>query len=165
MWDVAIEPRASVARCYECGSSPVFALCHHCWRPGCKKHVRPSSRWTRKIFAREGSGPGLAKAPAYHCRACTHRKALTAGVTGRWLAIGLGGAALAVAGIVTVWLSLIVGAIFLLAGGLFAVVGMLQVRRGVASRADGAAGAAATQGDRRGTDRGTARADRPRGRR
>ena len=22
MWDVTIEPRASVARCYECGSSP-----------------------------------------------------------------------------------------------------------------------------------------------
>jgi hypothetical protein len=132
MWDVAIEPRASVARCYECGSSPVFALCHHCWRPGCKKHVRPSSRWARKIFAREGGGPGLAKAPAYHCGACAHRKTLTTGATGRWLATGLGGAALAVAGIVTVWLSLIVGAIFLLAGGLSAAVAVLQVRRGVA---------------------------------
>lgn len=129
MWDVTIEPRASVARCYECGSSPVFALCHHCWRPGCKKHVRPSPRWARKIFAREGSGPGLAKAPAYHCGACAHGKALTTGITGRWLAIGLGGATLAGAGIITVWLSPITGAIFLLAGGLCAVVAVLQVRR------------------------------------
>ena len=132
MWEVAIEPRASVARCYECGSSPVFALCHHCWRPGCKKHVRASPRWARKIFAREGSGPGLAKAPAYHCEGCAHRKALTAGATGRWLAIGLGGAALAVTGLVTVWQSLVVGGALLLAGGLSAVVAVLQARRRVA---------------------------------
>jgi hypothetical protein len=132
MWDVTIEPRASVARCYECGSSPVFALCHHCWRPGCKKHVRPSPRWARKTFAREGRGPGLAKAPAYHCEACAHGKALTAGTTGRWLAIGLGSATLAIAGIVAVWLSPIIGAAFLLAGGLSTVVAVLQVRRGAA---------------------------------
>jgi hypothetical protein len=129
MWDVAIEPRASVARCYECGSSPVFALCHHCWRPGCKKHVRPSPRWARKIF-REGNGPGLARALAYHCGDCAHKNALTSGTGGRWLAIGLSGAALAAAGIVTVWLSFIVGSIFLLAGGLSAVVTVLHVRRG-----------------------------------
>jgi hypothetical protein len=134
MWDVAIDPRASVARCYKCGSSPVFALCHHCWRSGCKKHVRPSPRWARKIFSREGSGPGLAKAPAYHCGGCAHRKALTTGATGRWLAIGLGGAALAVVGIVTVGLSLIVGAISLLAGGLSAVVAVIQVRRAATPR-------------------------------
>ena len=131
MWDVTIEPRASVARCYECGSSPVFALCHHCWRPGCKKHVRPSPRWARKI-RREGRGPGLAKAPVYHCGGCAHRKALTAGTTWRWLVIVLGGAALAVAGIVTVRLSLTVGAILLLTGGLSALVAMLHVWRGVA---------------------------------
>jgi hypothetical protein len=132
MWDVTVEPRASVARCHECGSSTVFALCHHCWQPGCKKHVRPSPRWARRVFAREGSGPGLANAPAYHCGDCAPRKALTAGTTGRWLAIGLGSAALAVAGLVTVWLSLIVGAIFFLAGGLSAVAAVLCVRRGVA---------------------------------
>jgi hypothetical protein len=134
MWEVAIEPRASVARCYECGSSPVFALCHHCWRPGCKKHVRASPRWARKIFAREGSGPGLAKAPAYHCEGCAHRKALTAGATGRRLAIGLGGAALAVTGLVTVWQSLVVGGTFLLAGGLSAVVAVLARRRAARER-------------------------------
>jgi len=132
MWNEAIEPRASVARCYECGTSPVFALCHHCWRPGCKKHVRPSPQWVRKVFTREGSGPGLAKAPAYHCGGCAHRKALIAGTTGRWLAIGLGGAALAMVGLVTVWLSLIVGAIILLVGGLSAVAAVLQVRWGAA---------------------------------
>jgi hypothetical protein len=132
MWDVAVEPRASVARCYECGSSPVFALCHHCWRPGCKKHVRPSPRWARKMFPREGSGPGLAEAQAYHCADCAHKKALTAGTTGRWLAVCLVGAALAVVGIVTVWLSFIVGVVFLLAGGLSAVVAVLRVRRAVA---------------------------------
>jgi hypothetical protein len=131
MWDVTIEPRASVARCYECGSSPVSALCHHCWRPGCQEHVRQSPRWARKLFVREGSGPGLAKAPAYHCEACVHRKALTAGATGRWLVSGLGSATLAVAGIVMVWLSFFIGATFLLAGGLSAVVAVLQVCRKV----------------------------------
>jgi hypothetical protein len=134
MWDVAIEPRASVARCYECGSSPVFALCHHCWQPGCKKHVRPSPAWARKMFGREGSGPGLAKAPAYHCADCAHGKAMISGATGRWLAIGLGGAALAVAGIVVVWLNVIVGGIFLLAGAVFVLAAFLRVRRGVAKR-------------------------------
>lgn len=130
MWEVTIEPRASAARCYECGSSPVFALCHHCWRPGCGEHVRQSPRWARKALAREGTGPGLAKFPAYHCGACAHRKTLAAGKTGRWLAVGLGGAALAAAGIVTAWLSLIAGASLLLAGGLSAVAAALQVHQG-----------------------------------
>jgi hypothetical protein len=130
MWDVTIESRASVARCYKCGSLPVFALCHHCWRPGCREHVRQSSRWSRKIFVREGRGPGLAKAPAHHCGACAHRKALTTGPTGRWLASG--SVTLVMVGIVMVWLSLIVGAIFLLAGGLSAAAAaVLQVRRKV----------------------------------
>jgi len=131
MWDVAIKPRPSVARCYECGSSPVFALCHHCWRPGCKKHVRPSPRWARKILPREASGPGLVKAPAYHCEDCAHRKALTKGSAGRWSAIGLGGTVLAAVGIVTIWVNLLVGAILLVAGGLFATVAVRKVRGGV----------------------------------
>jgi hypothetical protein len=75
MWNVAVEPRDSEVRCYGCGKSPAVALCHHCWRPGCARHVRPSPRWLRKTLAREASGPGLAKALAYHCADCDHRKA------------------------------------------------------------------------------------------
>jgi hypothetical protein len=86
------------------------------------------------MLVREGSGPSLAKAPAYHCADCAHGKALTSGATGRWLAIGLGGAALAVAGIVSVWLNVILGGILLLAGVLSAVAAFLRVRRGTTRR-------------------------------
>lgn len=131
MWDVAIEPRASAARCYECGSSDVSALCHHCWKPGCNKHVRPSSALVRKMFVREGRGPGLAKAPAHHCADCAHGKAIISGSTGRWLAIGLSGAALTVTGVVVIWLNVIAGGILLMAGGLCALTALLRVRRSV----------------------------------
>ncbi|HEX4431084.1 MAG TPA: hypothetical protein VHZ96_17575 [Frankiaceae bacterium] len=134
MWDVAIEPRATVARCYECGSAPVSALCHHCWRPGCKKHVRPSSALARKMLGREGTGPGLGKASAYYCGDCAYGRATTSGATGRWLAVGLGGVALAMVGVVTVWLNLIVGGTFLVAGGLSGVGAYLRVRRVVSRR-------------------------------
>ena len=57
--EVTVEQRAPVVRCYECGSSYVSALCHHCWRPGCVKHVLPSPLWAEKLFGGEGGGPGL----------------------------------------------------------------------------------------------------------
>jgi hypothetical protein len=127
--EVTVEQRAPVVRCYKCGSSHVSALCHHCWRPGCAKHVLPSPQWAEKLFGSEGGGPGLQKVRARHCGDCAHVRAGTAGTTGRWLAVGVAGTGLAAIGLIVVWLSLIAGLIFLLVGGISAVYAYLRVRR------------------------------------
>jgi hypothetical protein len=129
MWEVTVEPRAPVVRCYKCGSSHVSALCHHCWRAGCAEHVLPSPRWAEKLFGGEGSGPGLQKSRAYHCGNCAHGRAGTTGATSRWLALGVAGAGLVVIGLIAVWLSLLAGLIFLLVGGVSAAGAFLCVRR------------------------------------
>ena len=128
--EVNVEPRAPAIRCYKCGSSHVSALCHHCWRPGCAKHVLPSPQWAEKLFGREGGGPGLQNVRACHCGDCAHVRAGNAGTTSRWLAVGVAGTGLAAIGLIVVWLSLIAGLIFLLAGGISAVYAYLRVRRG-----------------------------------
>jgi hypothetical protein len=129
MWKVEIEPRAPVARCYKCGSSHVSALCHHCWRAGCAEHVRPSPRWAEKLFGREGGGPGLENVRACHCGDCARARAGTAGTTSRWLAVGVAGAVMAVIGLAAVWLSMLGGMAFLLAGGITTAGAMLRGRR------------------------------------
>ena len=108
--EITVEERPPVVRCYECGSSQVSALCHHCWRPGCAKHVLPSPLWAERLFGREGGGPGMQNARARHCGDCAHAQAGTAGATRRWLAVGVAGTGLAVIGLIVVWLSFIAGA-------------------------------------------------------
>jgi hypothetical protein len=127
--ETTVEERPPVVRCYECGSSRVSALCHHCWRPGCAKHVLPSPPWARRLFGGEGGGPGLQNARARHCGDCAHAHAGTAGATRRWLTVGLAGTGLAVIGLVVVWLSFIAGVICLLVGGLPAALAYLRVHR------------------------------------
>ena len=130
--EVTVEPRAPVVRCYKCGSAHVSALCHHCWRPGCAKHVLPSPQWAEKLSGREGGGPGLQNVRARHCGDCAHVRAGTAGPTSRWLAVGVAGTGLAAIGLISVWLNLIAGLIFLLVGGISAVWAYLRVRRAAA---------------------------------
>jgi hypothetical protein len=36
--------RAPQARCYECGSTDIRSVCHHCWRPICAQHGALSLR-------------------------------------------------------------------------------------------------------------------------
>lgn len=127
--EVTVEQRASMVCCYECGSSSVSALCHHCWRPGCAKHVLPSPLWAERLFGREGRGPGLHKRRAYHCGDCAHARAGTAGSTNRWLAVGVAGTGLVAIGIITVWLSLFAGLSLLLIGGISAAWAYRHVRR------------------------------------
>jgi hypothetical protein len=127
--EVTVEDRAPMVRCYECGSSQVSGLCHHCWRPGCAKHILPSPRWTEKLFGREGGGPGLQKISARHCGDCTHVRAGTAGTTRRLLALCVAGIGLAAIGLISVWLSSIAGLIFLVTGGISATWACLVVRR------------------------------------
>ena len=135
--EVSIERRAPVVRCYECGSSRVFALCHHCWQPGCVKHVLPSPQWAEKSLGREGGGPGLQSAPAYHCGKCAHVRAGTFSAASRWLAVGVAGTGLAAIGLIAAWLSPIAGLILFLAAGISAIWAYLRVRRkAVRGRAD-----------------------------
>lgn len=130
--EVTVEPRAPVIRCYKCGSSHVSALCHHCWRPGCAKHVLPSPQWAKKLSGREGGGPGLQTARACHCDDCAHVRVGTTRPTNRWLAVGLVGIGLAAIGLISIWLSPIVGLIFLLTGGIATVWAYRCVRRAAA---------------------------------
>jgi hypothetical protein len=128
--EATIEQRAPMVRCYKCGSSQVSALCHHCRRPGCAKHVLPLPRWTERLFGTEGGGPGLENVRACHCGDCAHIRVGTAGTTSRPLAIGVAGTGLAMIGLITVWLSLIAGLILLLAGGISATWACLRIRHG-----------------------------------
>jgi hypothetical protein len=110
----------------------VFALCHHCWRPGCAKHVPPSPKWAEKVIGREGSGPGLDSVRARHCGDCAHARAGAAQTMGRWLTVGVAGTGLAAAGFIVVWLNPPAGLVLLLAGGISAAWAYLRLRRGTA---------------------------------
>jgi len=120
---VTVEQRAPRVRCHKCGSPHIAALCHHCWRPGCAKHVRPVTRWVKRLLGREGSCTGLDKGQAYHCAECTYVP------VGRTPAVGTAAGAIAAAGIIFAWLNLIAGLVLLLAGGLLAGSAWLALRR------------------------------------
>ena len=141
--EVTVEPWAPVARCYKCGSSRVVALCHHCWRPGCAKHVLASPRWVEKLFGRDGGGPGLQNVRPRHCRDCAHIRAGTAGTRPWWLVAVVAGGSLAVIGAITVSLSPIAGLILLLAGGMSATWAYLRGPADLSPGTHGPAGAAA----------------------
>jgi hypothetical protein len=129
--EVTVEPRAPVIRCYKCGSSHVSALCHHCWRPGCAKHVLPLSSGRRVVRPR-GWWSGLQTVRACHCDDCAHVRVGTTRPTNRWPAVGLVGIGLAAIGLISIWLSPIVGLIFLLTGGIATVWAYRCVRRAAA---------------------------------
>jgi hypothetical protein len=114
--ETTVEPRASVVRCYECGSSYVSSLCHHCWRPGCAKHVLPAPKWEAKLFGREGGGPGLQGAQACHCGDCGHMRRPVARAMTRFFVVAAAGLGLALVGLIIAGLSLVAGLILVVAG-------------------------------------------------
>ncbi len=128
--DIIVEPRAPELRCYKCGSSSISALCHHCWRAGCEKHVLPSPPWARRLSGPEGDGPGLKNVSAFHCGGCSHTRTGRSAPANRWFSVAVAGAGLAAVGLVlTVWLSAVAGLIVFVAGGLVSVWACLRVRR------------------------------------
>ncbi len=126
--ETRFKPRAPQVRCYKCGLADIFALCHHCWRPGCADHVVPAPRWTARLLGREGAGPGLANDAAMHCKECGHAAA------GRELALGAAGVAAAAAGLIAAFLTLAAGLALVVAGVLLAGGAYLTARRRVARR-------------------------------
>ena len=126
-----IKPRAPQVRCYKCGSPDISSLCHHCWRPGCSKHVEPMSRWVARLLGREGAGRGLGTDAAYHCQECGHAAA------GHQLALGGGGLGVATAGLILILLNPVAGLAIAAAGVLLAGWAYLIARRRAARRRAG----------------------------
>lgn len=120
---VVVEQHAPQVRCYECGSPKIAALCHHCWRPGCHRHVTAAPRWAEKLLGREASGPGLERAHARHCAECGQA------AVGYGIPLASAGAALAVVGVIAIWLIPIAAVALVAAGGALAALACLDVRR------------------------------------
>ncbi|MCU0485830.1 MAG: hypothetical protein MUC85_06920 [Anaerolineales bacterium] len=64
-------------RCYQCGSTHIAAICHHCGRPMCRQHgpARPSLSWLteNREFNQLKMGYGsLAQSEGAHCEECVH---------------------------------------------------------------------------------------------
>ena len=128
---VRIEQHAARVRCYQCGSDGIPALCHHCWRAGCAKHVQPAPGWAERLLGKEGSGTGLERERAYHCADCVHTP--TPGA----LAAGAAGIAAAAVSLVVVWLDLAAGLALLLTGAALVGGTGLSIRRRAATASAG----------------------------
>jgi hypothetical protein len=123
-----IEPRVPQVRCYKCGSPDICSLCHHCWRPGCARHVEPTPRWVARLLGREGAGRGLGADASYHCQECGHAAA------GYQLALGAGGLGVMTVGLIIILLNPVVGLAMAVAGVLLAGWAYLTARRRTARR-------------------------------
>jgi hypothetical protein len=125
---VALKKHMPGAHCYQCGSSRVNRLCHHCGRLGCAAHLVPTPKIAGRLLSREMSGFGMGKQPAYHCADCAHVLRPAA------LTVGVGAAIAVLAGITVLWLYLLPGAALIVLGA--AAIGGIYVagRRRVAGR-------------------------------
>jgi len=123
-----IKPQVPQVRCYKCGSPHICSLCHHCWRPGCAKHVVPMPRWARRLLGKEGAGRGLGTDASYHCQECGHALA------GYQLVLGGGGLGLMVVALIIVLLNPLAGLVLAVAGVLLAAWAILTARRQTARR-------------------------------
>lgn len=128
---VAVEQCALQARCYACQSSEIQALCHHCWRLGCARHVHPTPRWAQRLFGAEAGGPGLENSHAWHCVDCNRVQA------GWWLRAGTAGLVVMFVGLLIVLFSLAPGLLMIVVGCAAATWAFVRIRRGSArSRAE-----------------------------
>src|SRR6478672_11294215 len=116
------KPRVPQVRCWKCGKLQITALCHHCWRPGCAKHVVSVPGWARRLLGREGAGRGPENDHSYHCKKCGHA------VTRPQLVLGGLGAIAVVAGLIVLLLSLAAGLAVVLAGVLLTGSACLAAR-------------------------------------
>jgi hypothetical protein len=123
-----IKPQVPQVRCYKCGSPQICSLCHHCWRPGCAKHVAPMPRWAGRLLGREGAGRGLGADASHHCQDCRHV------IAGRQLVLGVSGLALMVGGLIVVLVNLAPGLTLAVAGVLLTALAYLAARRNTARR-------------------------------
>lgn len=126
-----IKPRVPQVRCYKCGSPNIRSLCHHCWRPGCAKHVVPMPSWVARLQGREGAGRDLGTDTSYHCQECGHT------VAGYQLALGVGGLGMIAVGLITLLLKPVAGLALVVVGVLLVGCAYLTARRRAAHRRNG----------------------------
>lgn len=75
-WEPSVEPGKSYARCKQCGSTDVVAVCHHCGSGLCQEHILPGEGqpWYRSFpeFADLNLDRTKMGEVAVHCQACYH---------------------------------------------------------------------------------------------
>jgi hypothetical protein len=130
---------APQVRCYRCGSTAVYSLCHHCARPMCLEHSPKAFRQEGRLVSEVGEAAHDSAKPAnrefawlkhsdlrrtavYHCKDHAHLVRNTRPLI--W-----SGAGLAVLGVIVALFSVLPGLVLLLAGGGLAAWGFLQQRR------------------------------------
>src|SRR6266536_5854472 len=104
------EAHAPQARCDVCGSPKVFSVCHHCGRPACKDDSPATVDMSGKPLTREFAQLRLDQKGPHHCDSCAH-------VTkGRLWPVMAFGVTIALAGIVIIFVDLILGLSLLFLG-------------------------------------------------
>jgi hypothetical protein len=124
--DTSFRQQAARLHCYECGSQTIAALCHHCWRAGCEKHIRSSPHWVVLLLGAEGTGAGLKRVRPSHCADCAHHR------ISRWLTLGVAGVAIIVVGLAALPVTLALGLVLAIAGGTTAAWAYQRLRHGSA---------------------------------
>lgn len=134
-----IVDHAPQVRCYRCGSTAVYSLCHHCARPMCQEHSARAFRQAGQLVsevggaARDSAKPAsrefiwlkqsdLRRSAVYHCKDHAHVVRNTSTLIGS-------GVGLAVLGVIVAFFSVLPGLVLLLAGGGLGVWGFVQRRR------------------------------------
>ncbi|MFJ7218659.1 hypothetical protein [Amycolatopsis sp. NPDC098790] len=114
---IKIRTRAPRARCHQCGSAEIVALCHHCGRPLCQKHL------TAAKVTSEFDGMELQSATPKHCK--THDHVVKPSI----LKYVIAAAAIAVLGVLVAFASVIPGLILILLGGAAGAAGWFEEQR------------------------------------
>ncbi len=132
--------RAPKVSCYQCGSTDIYSVCHHCAKPMCEKHSPFAFRAAGKLARDQGtSGKPASKewgglkldplqAAVYHCG--EHQHAVN--LLDRLVVIG---ATIAVIGLIVALFAIVPGIVILLAGVAVAAYGVVKMRQGRAAMA------------------------------
>ncbi len=137
--------RAPQVRCYECGRTDIFSVCHHCGRPMCEEHSPRAFREggvlvkaprgsadEAKPASAELAGLGLRgrNGAVYHCTDDAHM------VRGSLRSLIVAGAVIAVLGIILLFLATLPGLVVFIIGAAIGggVFGITQLRGSAASK-------------------------------
>lgn len=129
---LTVREHAPQARCYQCGSPELFSVCHHCGKGMCQQHSPKAVDAADKPVSGELAGLRLEgrQAGVYHCREDSHV------VKGSLRSVIVAGAAVAVLGIIVLFLNLLAGLVLLVAGAATAVAAYLADQKRRAAVAD-----------------------------
>jgi hypothetical protein len=128
-----ISPNTPEARCYECGSPHIAAVCHHCGHPICGDHVQRATNTAGRPLSLEFSDLGLEGKECghspIHCDECMHVVR-----SPRYELVIVGGV-IALVGLLLMVVSSMVGGIVMLVAGIGLASFALYVARRRAAEA------------------------------